>query len=91
MNGEKRCWMCRRTQDELVKDLHDYIYNSGMPDDHVLFDVDIGKQTLYICQGCNSIIFDLTHHGKKVDEYDLVLFDDLWKFQEKLKRAFEDE
>jgi len=91
MNNEKRCWMCRRTQKEIINDLHNYIYDSGMPDDHVLFDVDIGGQKLQICQGCNAIIYDLTRHDEKVDEYDLVLFDDLWKFQEKLKTAFEDE
>jgi len=91
MKVKKECWICRRSQDELIKDLDDYISESGMPDDHVLLDVDIGCQKLFVCQGCNSIIFDLTHHNKEVDEYDIVLFDDLWNFQKKLKKVFEDE
>ena len=75
---EKRCWICRRSKDEVDKDFKEFLDAGGFPDDASLVEIDLwGDQKVWLCQGCNSIIYKLTHHDENFDDQDIVLFEDL--------------
>lgn len=76
--GEKRCWICRRNEKEVNEELEDYLAGSGTPEDAALVECDLWEmQKVFLCQGCQSIIFKMTHHDDVINEYDIVLFEDL--------------
>ena len=84
MKKEKKCWICRRNVDELVKDLEYHMDTFGVPvkerKDYVLIDSEIGDQEVCYCQGCNTILYNLVRawrHKTLWDEEDIALLGDL--------------
>ena len=85
MTEEKRCWICRRTEAEVNKELDDLLAELGVSEDRVMHELELGvtgNLKVWICEGCHHVFFNMTRHdtNKKTflpDDYDIVLFQDL--------------
>ena len=80
---EKSCWMCRRTENELLKDLKNTLNAVGFDEEdkrNIIFDETniMGEQKVKVCKGCSFIIYNMMHNrDDPIDEMNLVEFQDL--------------
>ena len=88
MTEEKRCWMCRRTEAEVNKELDEFLCEEGIEEDNAICklnqtEANTTSKEIWICHGCYHIVMSLTRHSIRDDFYsqplDIVLFDDLEK------------
>jgi uncharacterized protein with PIN domain len=87
MKEEKRCWFCRRTAKEVMKDAP--ILTCDIPEKDIVYKEKVyDMDNFYICQGCNELLWFLVHHNGKVDESSLVEFGDIETLFKKITEVF---
>lgn len=80
---EKICWICRRTEKELLTELNDVMDAVGFDETDKkkqCFEKSniLGEQKVNICIGCSSIIYNFIHdRSKGIDEFTVVELQDI--------------